>query len=136
MNGDGKENLFSKDDLAMFVATAFIFGMFSFAAAHCDTLDGPVIGDARKALAVKDATPVLKWVKQKDEKAVRAAFEKVLGARRKNNQKLAENQFFADLIRIHRAGEGAPFSGLKPGGEIEPVLLEADKSLERVQRTI
>lgn len=126
----GKRIFSVKMFLAMFIATAFIFGMFSLAAAHCDTLDGPVIGDARKALAAKDVTPVLKWVKQKNEKAVRAAFEKALGARGKKNEKEAENQFFATLVKIHRAGEGAPFSGLKPAGEIEPILLEADKSLE------
>lgn len=121
---------FAEMALAMFILAAFICGMSSPAAAHCDTLDGPVIGDARKALAAKDVTPVLKWVKQKDEKAVRAGFAKALGARGKKNEQAAENQFFATLVRIHRAGEGAPFTGLKPAGEIEPVILEADKSIE------
>ncbi|MRR17609.1 MAG: hypothetical protein EG826_14260 [Deltaproteobacteria bacterium] len=116
--------------LAMLIATALICGMSIRAAAHCDTLDGPVIGDARKALETKDVTPVLKWVKPKDEKAVRAGFAKALGARGKKNEKAAEDQFFATLVRIHRAGEGAPFTGLKPAGEIEPVILEADKSIE------
>lgn len=116
--------------LAMFIAAALICGMSSSAAAHCDTLDGPVIGDAREALATKDVTPVLKWVKLKDEKAVRAGFARALSARGKKNEKAAENQFFATLVRIHRAGEGAPFTGLKPAGEVEPVIVEADKSLE------
>lgn len=115
--------------LILFASTVFIAGTFSLALAHCDTLDGPVIQDARKALDSKDVTPVLKWVKQKEEKAVRAAFAKALGARGKKNESAAENSFFAALVKIHRAGEGASFTGLKPAGEIEPVILEADKAL-------
>ena len=48
-----------------------------YAAAHCDTLDGPVVQDAKKAIKAKDITPVLKWVKQGDEKRIRTAFDKV-----------------------------------------------------------
>jgi hypothetical protein len=32
-------------------------------------------------------------------------------------------------VKIHRAGEGASFTGLKPAGEVEPVIVEADKAL-------
>lgn len=98
------------------------------ASAHCDTLDGPVILDARKAIASRDITPVLKWVKQKDEKAVRAAFQKVIAAKAKSPEE-AEHKFFATLVKIHRAGEGAPFTGLKPAGTVEPAVAEADKAL-------
>lgn len=99
------------------------------ASAHCDTMDGPVVQDARKALDAKDVTPVLKWVKQKDEKDVRAAFAKALSAKGKKGADAAENKFFSTLIKIHRAGEGAPFTGLKPAGEVEPAIVEADKAL-------
>jgi uncharacterized protein DUF6448 len=98
------------------------------AAAHCDTLDGPVIQDARKAIEAKDITPILKWVKPKDEKSVRAAFQKVLAGRTKSPE-AAEHKFFAALVKIHRAGEGAPFTGLKPAGAVEPAVAEADKAL-------
>ena len=33
-------------------------------------------------------------------------------------------------MRIHRAGEGAPYTGLKPAGKIEPPIAAADKSLD------
>ena len=33
-------------------------------------------------------------------------------------------------MRVHRAGEGAPYTGLKPAGEIEPAIAAADKSIE------
>jgi len=96
--------------------------------AHCDTLDGPVIQDARKAIDAGDITPVLKWVKPKDEKAVRAAFKKVVSGIAKDSE-TARNTFFATLVKIHRAGEGAPFTGLKPAGTVEPAVAEADKAL-------
>ena len=33
------------------------------------------------------------------------------------------------MVRVHRAGEGAPYTGLKPAGEIEPAIAAADKSI-------
>lgn len=114
--------------LGVAVFTTFFLITPRDAAAHCDTLDGPVIQDARKAIEAKDITPILKWVKPKDEKAVRAAFNKVIAGKVKNHE-AAENSFFATLIKIHRIGEGAPFSGLKPAGTVEPAVAEADKAL-------
>lgn len=98
------------------------------ASAHCDTLDGPVVQDARKAIESGEVTPVLKWVKPKDEKAVRAAFRKVF-AGKGGNREAAERTFFATLVKVHRAGEGAPFTGLKPAGAVEPAVAEADRAL-------
>ncbi len=123
------KNVFADVFLVMAMTMALIVGMSSPAAAHCDTLDGPVIQDARKALEVKDITPVLKWVKPRDEKSIRTAFARALAAKGKKDEAAAENQFFVTLVKIHRAGEGAPFAGLKPAGEIEPAIVEADKSL-------
>lgn len=100
--------------------------------AHCDTLDGPVIKDARLALEKKDATPVLKWVKKEHENEITAAFKQALAARQAGSkaQEEADFHFFEALVRIHRAGEGASFSGLKPAGSVEPAIAEADKALE------
>jgi len=40
-------------------------------------------------------------------------------------------RFFEVLVRIHREGEGAEFTGLKPAGsELEPAVKEADTALE------
>ncbi|RJP29094.1 MAG: hypothetical protein C4533_04655 [Candidatus Omnitrophota bacterium] len=116
----------------------FIFGLaalsVSFVAsvklyAHCDTLDGPVILDARLAIDKKDVTPVLKWVKEEDEPEIRIAFERAL-SKREADQKEADMEFFETLVRIHRAGEGAEFSGLKPIGAVEPAVSRADKAIE------
>ena len=97
--------------------------------AHCDTLDGPVIQDAHKALSGKDATPVLKWVSPHDEPAVRKSFAEALAAVGTKSAEAKQQQFFEDLVRIHRAGEGASFTGLKPAGTVEPAIAEADKGL-------
>lgn len=107
------------------LAALLVGGSGRTASAHCDTLDGPVIQDARKALEIKDVTPVLKWVREKDEKAVRSAFQQAL----KTKQPATERKFFETLVKVHRAGEGAPFTGLKPAGSVEPAVAAADKAL-------
>lgn len=97
--------------------------------AHCDTLDGPVIEDARIALKKGDVTPVLKWVKSDTEPEILTAFDQAL-IERKSDQDVADMKFFETLVRVHRAGEGAPFSGLEPSGSVEPVIAKADQALE------
>ncbi|MFZ0483845.1 MAG: DUF6448 family protein [Desulfobacterales bacterium] len=100
--------------------------------AHCDTLNGPVIADARKALALGDVTPLLKWVAADDEQIIRSAFQKTLEVRNLGTQArdLADMYFFETLVRIHRAGKGAPYTGLKPGTIVDHAVALADKSLE------
>lgn len=102
------------------------------AAAHCDTLEGPVVKDARIALEKGDATPVLKWVRKKGEPQVKKAFSQAMAAAKKGPKakEAAEHRFFETLVKIHRAGEGAPFTGLKPAEAVEPAVAAADKALE------
>jgi hypothetical protein len=101
------------------------------AQAHCDTLDGPVVGEARIALDRGDITPVLKWISADDEKLVRAAFAQTLAVRKQSPEarELADHYFFETLVRIHRAGEGAPYTGLKPGVAVDPAVALADQAL-------
>ncbi|MHB9025502.1 MAG: DUF6448 family protein [Armatimonadota bacterium] len=102
------------------------------ARAHCDTMDGPVVGDAQAALAKGDVTPVLKWVKPANEAEIKAAFTKTLAVRRlgADAKELADRYFFETLVRVHRAGEGAPYTGLKPAGApLEPGVKSADTAL-------
>lgn len=101
--------------------------------AHCDTLEGPVVTDARSALEQRDVTPVLKWVSANDEAEVRSAFDQTLAVRGLGPaaRLLADRYFFETLVRLHRAGEGAPFTGLKPAGaDLNPAVIEADTALE------
>jgi hypothetical protein len=103
----------------------------AMAAAHCDSLDGPVVDDARLALEAGDATPVLKWVSPEHEAEVIAVFEKSRAVRAQgaDAQELADVHFFETLVRLHRAGEGEPYTGLKPAGTTEPGLAAADAAL-------
>jgi hypothetical protein len=100
--------------------------------AHCDTLEGPVVETAKKALASGDVTPLLKWVAADDEQMIHTAFQKTLDVRKlgAQAQDLADMYFFETLVRIHRAGEGAPYTGLKPGAAVDPAVALADKALE------
>ena len=100
--------------------------------AHCDTLDGPVVESARHALTADDITTVLKWIPNDDEQLIRTAFQNTMEVRKLGGQaqKLADMYFFETLVRIHRAGEGASYTGLKPGAEVDPAIPLADKALE------
>lgn len=103
------------------------------AGAHCDTMDGPVVQDARMALEKGDVTPVLKWVSEKNEPEIKSLFAQTLLLRKKDPQvqELADTYFFETLVRIHRAGEGEPYTGLKPAGtEIEAGIQLADRALD------
>jgi uncharacterized protein DUF6448 len=103
------------------------------AAAHCDTMDGPVVKAAQLALETGDVRLVLKWIPKADEPQIRAAFERTLKVRALSPEarELADNFFFETLVRVHRASEGEPYTGLKPAGaEVEPGIELADKALD------
>jgi len=103
------------------------------ALAHCDTLDGPVVKDARVALDAKDVTRVLKWVSHDKEGEIREAFRHALGVRSLGPEAraLADRYFFETLVRVHREGEGAPYTGLKPAGTaVDPGIAASDTALE------
>jgi len=116
------------------VAAAGLAGLVHIrsASAHCDTMGGPVVMTAQAALEEGDVTPVLKWVKPEQEAEIREAFQKTLAVRALGPQakQLADMYFFETLVRLHRAGEGAPYTGLKPAGAVEPVVAASDKALE------
>jgi hypothetical protein len=103
------------------------------ALAHCDTMSGPVVTDAKKALDTGNLTPVLKWIKTDAEPEIRAALDKTLAVRKTGlaARDLADTWFFETLVRVHRAGEGEPYTGLKPAGtKVEPGIEAADHALE------
>ena len=101
--------------------------------AHCDGLDGPVVGAARQALQKGDVNLALVWVKKNDEPEIRAAFARAMTVRRLGSdaRELADTYFFETVVRVHRAGEGAPYTGLKPAGrDLGPAIPAADKALQ------
>ena len=115
----------------LLAAAAAVLLTPAIAWAHCDTLRGPVVADARLALEKGDITPTLKWIKPEHEAEVRTAFQKTMNVRSKgaDAKEIADRYFFETLVRIHRAGENAPFTGLKDEA-IEPPIALAEKALQ------
>jgi hypothetical protein len=96
-------------------------------------MNGPVVRLARKALDTGNVNYVLPWVRPTDEGAIRHAFEHALKVRGLGEEarSLADLHFFETLVRIHRAGEGEPYTGIKPAGyDLGPAVPAADRGLE------
>ena len=85
---------------------------------HCDSLDGPVVAAARRALDAGDVDLVLPFVPEQGETEVRGVFQSTLRVRELSNdaREVADRLFFETVVRVHRAGEGSPYTGLKPAG--------------------
>lgn len=101
--------------------------------AHCDSLDGPVVNAARTALEKSDITTILKWVRPTDEAELKETFQHALAVRATGPEakELADRYFFETLVRVHRAGEGAPYTGLRTKvADAGPAVVGADKALE------
>ena len=125
-----------KNGIRIISITAVILGFLIAAPqavrAHCDTMDGPVVADAKTALEQGAATPVLKWVTTEQEPEIQAAFQETLAVRKLSPKakELADRYFFETLVRLHRESEGAPYTGLKPAGEgVGPAVAAADRAL-------
>lgn len=100
---------------------------------HCDSMDGPVVTAARKALETGNVNIILPYVPKEGEEEVIKAFKKALPLHKQPNgaKEVADLYFFETVVRIHRAGEGAPYTGLKPAGLSEgPVIPVAKKAIE------
>lgn len=100
---------------------------------HCDSMDGPVVTAAREALEARDARIALAYVPKEGEGEVREAFEAVVAIRGLSPavRAVADRHFFETVVRVHRAGEGAPYTGLKPAGLGHgPVIPVAERALE------
>lgn len=124
-----KKNIF-----ILTTAILLVLGIQNSVSAHCDTMDGPVIADARKAIENNNVNFVLKWVRAQDEMEVKTAFNQMMSVRGLSPEakELSEKYFFETLVRVHRMGEGVPFTGVKPSGTpIDEKIKAADKSIEQ-----
>ncbi len=102
-------------------------------APHCDTMDGPVIEAARRAIESANVNLVLPYAPAEAEEELREDFRKTLLARTAGPEaaEIADLWFFENLVRLHRQGEGAPYTGLKPAGlDWGPVIPRAERALE------
>jgi len=115
------------------ILAALVFLGAHQAFAHCDGMDGPVVKAAQKALETGNVNLVLIWVRKNDEGEIKNAFQKTLAVRKLGLQakELSDMYFFETLVRVHRAAEGEPYTGLKPAGrDLGPAIPTADKALE------
>jgi hypothetical protein len=100
---------------------------------HCDSLDGPVVVAAQRALREDDVELVAPYVHADAEQELRQAFDLASKARVVGGdaRHVADRWFFETVVRLHRAGEGAAFTGLKPAGlDVGPVIPVAERSVE------
>ncbi len=116
---------------AAVVASLAVLALSSPAFAHCDTMKGPVVTAAAAALEARDPSLVLHWVRPSDEALIRSAFQQTLAVRAlgPDAKALADRYFFETLVRIHRAGEGAPYTGLVDT-EAEPIIAATDQAIK------
>ena len=97
---------------------------------HCDTKDGPVVADAIKAIGQNNVNYALKWVQPEYEKEMTESFALTMKVRTLSPEarELADNYFYETLVRLHRTGEGMPYTGVKPPGTpIDEKILAADR---------
>lgn len=103
-----------------------------FAWAHCDAVDGPVATAVVKALDTKNVNLVLPYVPVEVERQLTAAHAEALVVRGKGPEAkaLADRWFMETAVRLHRAGEKAPYTGLKPAGaDFGPAIRAAETAL-------
>jgi hypothetical protein len=103
--------------MASVVAAGLLFGAGS-AQAHCDSIDGPVAKAAQKALDTSNVNLALPYAPARAEAELQAAFAQSLQVRTlsPDAKALADRAFIEATVRLHRAGEGAAYTGLKPAG--------------------
>ena len=119
----------------LIAAIAAIGLMFAapVAQAHCDSLDGPVAKAVQKALETGNVNPVLAYAPATAEAEIRTALEKSRKVRGLGSdaRALADQSFMETVICLHRAGEGAAYTGLKPAGaDYGPVIPSAEHAVE------
>jgi hypothetical protein len=118
--------------LAAIAAAVLMSGLYS-ARAHCDALDGPVAKVVQKALETGNINPVLAYAPATAETEIRAAFDRSRKVRELSPdvKTLADHAFMETVIRLHRAGEGAAYTGLKPAGaDYGPVIPAAEHAVQ------
>lgn len=101
--------------------------------AHCDSMDGPVVQAAIEALETGDVNLVLIWVLDEHDSQIRNAFDRTMSVRDQNEEvrELADMYFFETLVRLHREGEGAAYTGIIPEGEYYNEIVEiSDRAIE------
>jgi hypothetical protein len=124
-----RETIMNKTRIVLAAATLAL--SVTDAVAHCDAVDGPVAKAAEKALTTGNVYLVLPYAPASAERELQAAFalaRKVRGLSADARQ-LADRAFMETAVRLHREGEGAPYTGLKASGDHGPVIPAAEAAI-------
>lgn len=116
---------------AVLLTGALLVAVPGTAQAHCDNVNGPVVTAARQALETGNVNLILPYVKADAEAELKAAFDQARSVRRAGGdaRSLADHYFFETAVRLHRAGEGAAYTGLKYEDDYGPALHAAEEAL-------
>jgi hypothetical protein len=118
--------------MASALAAGLLLGPQS-AQAHCDSADGPVATAAQKALDSGNVNLALPYAPAAAEAELRTVFTRALKVRSlsADAKALADRSFIETTVRLHRAGEGAAYGGLKPAGiDFGPAIPAAERAIE------
>lgn len=99
---------------------------------HCDTMQGPVIKDAKRALNSGELSHVLKWIGVDQEAELMKNFQKLVQLRKQGDlaREVADDYFFETVVRLHREYEGAPYTGIKATDDHVPTYIkQLDKAI-------
>src|SRR5512138_954144 len=121
-----------KTSIAIAFLVAALFVLPAAASAHCDSIDGPVATAAVKALDAKNVNLAFPYAPADAESEIAAAYEQALVVRAKGPEAkaLADRYFIETVVRLHRAGEGAAYTGVKPAGrDFGPAIPAAEQAL-------
>lgn len=124
--------ILSIEGIIILVGIALVTIMSKKAEAHCDTMDGPAVQDGRRALETGNINYAYKWIFEEFEEELKEIFDLSLKVRKlgADAREAADRWFLENLVRIHRAGEGASYNGLKPSGTVlDPKVAAADESI-------
>ena len=117
--------------MASVAVAALLFGATGSAQAHCDSIDGPVAKAAQKALDTGNVNLALPYAPAKAKAEIKAAFVQSLKVRTlgPDAKALADRAFIEVTVRLHRAGDGAAYTGLKPTGvDYGPAIPAAEQA--------
>jgi hypothetical protein len=104
------------------------------ARAHCDSVGGPVASAALRALESGNINLILPFVPAAAETELTDAYNHSRSVRvlTPDAKDLSDRYFMETAVRLHRVGEGAPYTGLKPAGtDFGPAIPAAEQALER-----
>lgn len=132
-HGQNKQRSIKNFEFFSVLTFLLLFLSSNVSFAHCDQMNGPLIHDTKIAIEQNNVNIALKWVQAADEAEIKEAFNQMMKVREfgPEAKALAEKYFFETIVRIHRAGEGVAFTGVKPEGTpIDERVMVADKSIE------